>query len=179
MPAVIPSYLKGNSQFGIVGLTLYRVDNKFLSQIGPSISFLVDGKSATVTQLEIAAGWRSLSECNDGLLRKWGVNMNARSKLRSVALTVEPSATAWFRSSDYPSKANQRGQQGKSTLKILVSDLGKPTGCSVVETSGFDELDRRACEVILKRGRYSPALDVAGKPVPSEAIESIDWVLPS
>ena len=48
---------------------------------------------------------------------------------------------------------------------VLVDQTGSVAGCDVATTSGNPLLDGMGCQVIRKRARFMPALDLNGKPV--------------
>ncbi len=80
---------------------------------------------------------------------------------------------------DYPRAAIRNGEQGASGVRFMVGVDGTPRDCRVVEPSGSAMLDETTCHVILSRSRFSPALDRAGKPLPSLYFTRVRWVLPS
>ena len=84
----------------------------------------------------------------------------------------------WFTDTDYPAIAMRQGHMGQVIYKVLVSAVGTATKCSVTKSSGWSELDEATCSVVLRRARFSPAIDKDGKAVDSQYSSSITWRIP-
>lgn len=65
----------------------------------------------------------------------------------------------------YPKESLKKRHQGRVSVAITVSASGKPSGCSVVRSSGFDDLDTGTCKFAMTHLRYEPGTDVAGRPI--------------
>jgi protein TonB len=76
---------------------------------------------------------------------------------------------------DYPGSAREAREQGTTRTRIAVDAGGRPTGCSVLHTSGSPTLDATTCRLVLKRFRFSPARDAAGQPVAGEIDYDQEW----
>ncbi len=50
---------------------------------------------------------------------------------------------------DYPFRARKKGYEGEVVINVLVSKEGVPLSYSVIESSGYEDLDRAARETIL------------------------------
>lgn len=68
---------------------------------------------------------------------------------------------------DYPRAAWRARAGGAVTARLSVDAEGRVAGCAVIGSSGNDALDEATCRLIRERFRYAPALDAAGRPVPS------------
>jgi TonB family protein len=88
------------------------------------------------------------------------------------------SPASWFTSDDYPALAKRAGEQGKVSIRLIVSATGRPLGCAVVVTSGSRTLDDATCRLATQRGRFAPPRDAAGNPVPFYYFMSMRWELP-
>ncbi len=80
--------------------------------------------------------------------------------------------------SDYPRSALRMGIEGTVKVRYTVTADGRATRCTILETSGFAELDQTTCRLIERRFRYRPALDASGGPVPQDELKTYDWWLP-
>lgn len=60
-------------------------------------------------------------------------------------------------------------------LRFHVETDGRLTGCRVVESSGWPELDRNACRAMELRMRYEPAREPDGRPVRVPLITRQAW----
>jgi TonB family protein len=80
-----------------------------------------------------------------------------------------------FRSDDYPAGALDRDEQGKVDVRVKVNKVGTVSDCVVTKSSGFAALDTQTCRIIWMRGKFKPARDKRGRPIPSEAYGRITW----
>ena len=55
----------------------------------------------------------------------------------------------------YPQGARSRRQQGKVIVRVVISPAGLPSAIDVLQTSGFDALDRAAIDAV-RRARFRP-----------------------
>lgn len=116
-----------------------------------------------------------LQACTADLKRYW--NMDGE-KGREFSKLARGDVRAVFSSDDYPSQAMSLGQEGKGTYLLLVDEKGKVSGCQVVTATGVPILDAMACAVVQRRAKFTPALDMSGKPVRSTAVTPpINWQL--
>ncbi len=79
---------------------------------------------------------------------------------------------------DYPMKAFERKWEGVTQFELLIAPDGKITKCTVVHSSGHDELDDKACFLTEKRVRFRPARDNSGQPVWGVYRSEVQWALP-
>lgn len=118
-----------------------------------------------------------LEDCRRDLRRYWSIGPENENG-RISGPKAENSLISLFSSDDYPSQASSRNQQGTTGIMLLIDEQGRLRDCMVEQTSGIATLDIMACLVIRKRGKFSPALDRAGKPVKGAYSQRIRWVLP-
>jgi TonB family protein len=107
--------------------------------------------------------------------------------LQVAEVSKGPSATplrpktppgSWATNADYPPGAFYRGKSGKVRFTLTVDTTGTPDSCHITWTSGFVELDQYSCAVLLKRARFGPARDPAGKPIRATFSSTFAWDLP-
>lgn len=91
--------------------------------------------------------------------------------LKPVLLN-EPVITA---SDDYPAAALRREEEGITSYRLNVSDAGLPVKCEIERSSGFADLDERACAILVRRARFEPATDRHGNPVESSYAGRTVW----
>lgn len=75
---------------------------------------------------------------------------------------------------DYPPASLLRGETGLSRIAVRVEPDGTASECAVLDSSGYRDLDVRACQIALCRWRFNPAT-VAGKPVAAVTIRNYRW----
>src|SRR5690606_25130383 len=85
----------------------------------------------------------------------------AEDSAESLPSDPEPirSPGSWANGDDYPASELSKGIEGVTRFELEISDEGKATNCSVTESSGSAVLDKTACEKVLSRGKFRPALD--------------------
>jgi protein TonB len=84
----------------------------------------------------------------------------------------------WVTTEDYPAAAARAEEQGVVGFRLDVGTDGKVTNCTVTSSSGSALLDSTACNLLKRRGRFTPAKDTGGNPVPGAYISRIRWQLP-
>jgi len=100
----------------------------------------------------------------------------ARWRLEGMpgATAIDPAS--WFSADDYPMEAAKEGVEGTATFEVDVDPEGKPTACRITRSSGSPALDKRTCEVVLKKGRFLPATS-GGKAVAGRYSRTASWRL--
>jgi protein TonB len=86
---------------------------------------------------------------------------------------------AFITEADYPAAALQARQQGTVRFRLDVSAVGRVTGCTILQSSGFSVLDQATCRLMQSRARFTPVRDSAGNPVPASLEEQYTWKLPA
>ncbi len=90
----------------------------------------------------------------------------------------EPALHLLFTADDYPDEATEKGEAGTVEFRLEVAADGRVSDCIVHKSSGSPSLDSTSCRLLLERGRFKPAADAAGKPVPDIHRGRINWALP-
>ena len=85
---------------------------------------------------------------------------------------------SWVTKADYPAEALAARQTGWTQYALLVGADGRPQRCKVMDSSGSDQLDIAACKAALNRAQFWPALDQAGRAVPTVSAQRVRWALP-
>jgi protein TonB len=70
---------------------------------------------------------------------------------------------ALFTDRDYPREARKDRLQGVVLPKFTVGTNGRVTDCKIVQSSGYKILDDATCNILMKRGRFTPARDSLGR----------------
>jgi len=86
-------------------------------------------------------------------------------------------AEDWLTDADYPIAALTAGRSGRVVVGLTVSPEGRPMRCETVRSSGWAQLDERACTVLMKRARFGPAHDEGGAPVASMVMRQVTWAV--
>jgi TonB family protein len=115
------------------------------------------------------AAERALRACASDALREWGVDEAALNALRQLPRTTN---NIGLSSMDYPYSALREGRQGRVVVRVTVNADGRATACAPVSTSRFPSIDTATCDAVLRRGRFTPALDAEGRPTAATIISS-------
>lgn len=84
---------------------------------------------------------------------------------------------ALFTDEDYPAEAIRNREQGRVGFRLEVAADGRPSGCSVVGSSGSSALDSTTCRLLMERARFTPARDSRGGPTTDSFVGGIVWRL--
>lgn len=79
---------------------------------------------------------------------------------------------------DYPEAALRQDRGGTVGFRLLISNKGMPTGCEVIHSTGWEDLDVRTCGVLISRARFDPAIDAIGQPTPGTYLGYTTWSIP-
>jgi protein TonB len=96
----------------------------------------------------------------------------------SKAAGAKGDPTRWFSSDDYPASALRAEAQGTTAITWEINEQGRVENCRVTSSSGNADLDDTTCKLIIRRGRYTPAVDQNGNPMRSSASRRVTWRLP-
>ncbi len=80
---------------------------------------------------------------------------------------------------DYPEASIRAEEQGLSVITYQIGPDGRVIkgSCQVSQSSGYDRLDKRACDLAERRFRFNPALR-DGAPTTDTRTQRIRWQLP-
>jgi len=85
----------------------------------------------------------------------------------------------WVTTDDYPPSAVRAGIEGRTSFRLDIGADGRPGNCTVLASSGSDDLDKTACRKLMNRARFKPALDSAGNPTATTYSGGVTWKLPA
>jgi protein TonB len=79
---------------------------------------------------------------------------------------------------DYPAAAIRANEEGSVTVRLTVTEAGRPESCDLIRSSGSAVLDHTTCSLLMRRARFSPARDDRGRPVRGAVTRTVRWQLP-
>lgn len=82
-----------------------------------------------------------------------------------------------IRRSDYPAEAVANRWEGRVTMRLVVDPQGRVADCRVTRSSGYRSLDAATCRLAVRRLRYRPARNSAGRPVSDVTVASHHWIM--
>ena len=148
-----------------------------LARDASAVSIIVPKEmSANFALPDQVAALKDLNDCATKLGVQWGYPVEEQSRLAEFS-KYPGGLGRLFSADDYPPAALQRGEMGRVRVRIRVSDAGAPVDCTVIGSSGSSDLDNGTCNVIRTRAKFTPAVDVDGKPVRSVYTSTVNWVL--
>lgn len=118
----------------------------------------------------------ALMDCNDGLLKSWGFDVDQAKKLKKAAQFQSDNGGV-FKPTDYPLGALDKSASGTVVIAYDIKLDGRASDCRVVGSSGNSELDRVTCEVLIERAKYSPAIGPDDRPVESKVVLAVHWTV--
>lgn len=84
----------------------------------------------------------------------------------------------WFGPDSYPPEAMRLVQEGRVVAIITVNATGKPTACEIDISSGSEALDKGTCDIVMRKGAFTPAHDGRGRPTGGGYRLPVRWALP-
>lgn len=116
-----------------------------------------------------------LGACTDSLLRRWGLDPRVQHGLRR---TVTANDLDWVKhvGQTFPPALMFTGKQARLHLQLVVDAQGVPTHCETAQSYADSDFEVRACDVVMARARFHPALDEAGQPVASYYGTTVNYV---
>lgn len=118
----------------------------------------------------------ALRQCTDDLIRFWGLDAKQQATLTKPVRPLTNPAS-WVRSGDYPTAMLNGGKQALVSFRLSVDAQGTPTACEVQRSYNDKKFDELTCALIVRRARFSPALDAKGQPVPSYYLNTVRWIM--
>lgn len=153
------------------------------SALSPQIEAAVTEMTLRHKGRDIALKTRSLGpvfiemrRCANDLLTLWGLDPAQQGTLRRPA-TPKGSPGQWLLPSDYPLEALRAGQQAIIAFRLMVDAEGKPTSCTLQRSYSGKQFEALTCSLLMRRARFTPALDAHDQPVASVFLSQVSWIM--
>lgn len=78
---------------------------------------------------------------------------------------------------DYPPESIRNNEEGTVTVRFLVDGTGSVVKCETEKSSGYAALDKRTCDIMQQRAKFTPARDKRGKGVAVNISTTVTWRL--
>jgi TonB family protein len=131
-------------------------------------------RSVALALRGVKAALKASDACEDDLMKTWGIDPEFRARIGTEA---KGSPQYWITDADYPLEALKKGNIGVTAMLWAIGVDGRAHDCRIVQSSRSPVLDATACNAILKRAKYSPALDKDGKPMITWSTRRVNWVM--
>ncbi len=162
---------EGKRRIVWIDLTREQFDQRAADR---SITFFGSNLDLDLSTAGMAAAVKALRVCNADLRKHWNADEAGQARIASSATpTVRPDRL--IASGDYPSQALKELRGGRTRIAVLVDETGATKDCVVEEHSGVATIDAQTCIIVMKRSKFEPARDSAGKPVKSFLSYSFKW----
>jgi TonB family protein len=141
-----------------------------------SVSIAFFGKERIFATGPLDKPFDALRQCTDDLVQFWGLDAKQQATLTKW---VEPLSNpgSWVHSGDYPAAMLNVGKQALVSFRLSIDAQGTPTACEVQRSYNDKKFDELTCALIVRRARFSPALDAKGQPVPSYYLNTVRWIM--
>jgi hypothetical protein len=116
----------------------------------------------------------AMRSCVAGLLEKWGLDVGAHLTLSRRAIPTNSPAN-WLSGRDYPKQQLMNSSHASVQFRLMVDAQGTPYDCKVPTALGDDVFEKTTCQLLMRRAKFSPALDSKGRAIPSYYINSVLW----
>jgi hypothetical protein len=118
-----------------------------------------------------------MDQCIDHLMTTWGIDVQKHKNLkRQVRPTVSPGR--WITTDDYPTKMLGQGQAAIVDVRLDVDGEGNAVGCHIQATTRPKEFDDAVCKSLMRRAKFTPALDADSKPIQSYWKSTVTFLIP-
>lgn len=116
---------------------------------------------------ELESIYGAINSCMDDLVASWG--LDPEQDRRRAKAPVFTNSDSVFRqlAGSYPDSALTRGLQADLHLRLMVNENGVATDCVITNVTVAERFDDSACDPLMRRGKFEPALDDQGKAIPS------------
>lgn len=94
------------------------------------------------------------------------------------APALKQTANNEFIFNKYPPRALAKGEQGSVRFQAEVDAKGSVRSCRVSGSSGYEQLDRETCDLIVHYANFKPALDNAGTRQMAVHTGVVHWRIP-
>ena len=86
--------------------------------------------------------------------------------------------SGWISTDDYPGMSVRRNEEGTANYVLQIGANGKVTNCSIIVSTGHQRLDEATCNLLMRRGKFTPATDTGGAKVAGTYSGQVTWRIP-
>lgn len=157
-------------------------DDVFGGLPGPWVDTQRDERERSITGLQIESTFKedfilqtgelhrpmtAMRTCLDDLLRSWKIDPEVSRTLSRPATPVDINRWAAPIRRLFPTGLYYVSGTPSVVFRLLIDDVGNVESCKVQRPVVHQDYEDEICGIILKRAKFSPALDAAGQPVRS------------
>jgi hypothetical protein len=153
---------------GLVGAPLpdiLKAETDTASRISTVTFFKGYGTPIALDVGSMAAPMKAMQRCVDDLVTSWGVDIARLVNSKQPAKPMND-PVGWVAPRDYPPTMLKAGLGGLVRVRLVIGENGAIDKC-MVEVSKPGDFEKLVCGNIVKRAKFTPALDAEGKPMRS------------
>ncbi len=163
---------------------LAAVGSDFEQEIRRSSTLAIFNGGMSIGQVSlkgVAAAMATVNSCLQDL-RVNGNSVTVNSATSS-AVPVRPAVPkgdvgSWVAISDYPRNALRERREGAVSFRLAVGNDGRVAGCTIIQSSGHQDLDDATCAGLTKRARFTPVRDIYGRVLSTSYESRVNWKVP-
>jgi TonB family protein len=154
--------------------SIYGLDSRFLDKFGKSeqLALAVGPNNLSVPMKNTGKALEALQQCVDESLAELGFDPKALGGLRS---RPEGEWRQLFTIVNYPAASLRAKKGGLVAFRATIGTDGRVSKCTVVQSSGTQELDDQTCSVLTTKGRFKPAVAADGSKVAAPFVDFMMW----
>ena len=118
----------------------------------------------------------ALRECEDRMMRSWGIDPWAWRKLRTRPIPSN-SKLSWISPQDYPQRAVRNRAAGLTIARLSISTKGRVEDCVSINPDPQTGFGEAVCRAVRKRAKFQPATDADGKKVAAPYVVIMQFVI--
>lgn len=115
----------------------------------------------------MAPAMNALRTCTDDLVKQLGLDPEQQHGLSRPAHAANLDDVARTIQADYPATLIAQRKGGRITVRVIVDKAGKATRCDAFQAFSNTDFRIRACDIIMRKAIFEPALDKLGQPAAS------------
>lgn len=124
----------------------------------------------------LAKSFAAMRSCTSSLVASWGLDPAQQAALSRRPKPQTP-PSHWLSRSSYPTDLAQEGKAALVDVRLMIDSAGIITSCNVVNGYSDPRFAKVTCDRIVANARFEPALDAAGNPVASYAVQRVRWMI--
>lgn len=105
----------------------------------------------------------TLRQCTDHLVEGWGLNPAVQADLSARVKAENLKTWAQKIQASYPPELLFQGKEARVNVIVIVDEKGMPKSCDTLQAFDNTDFKVRACGIILKDARFTPARDREGR----------------
>lgn len=111
----------------------------------------------------------AMNLCMANLVDHWGFDVAEQKTVVMPPIPRNIDTVTRMIVKEYPLKALRRGAQADFHLRLTVDPDGSVSQCAMINQTTADDFDprRHPCTIFTERAKFEPAMDAAGKALPS------------